>query len=160
MLTPEQGRQRMELLLRRSRAGKKARANQKRKVRRSYVSFGQLDQLGDPTAFPVLVPVRTVSEANAHEHWRARKQRASEQHSIVASALRTVERPALPCTIRLTRIGPGRMDSDNAVGALKHVRDAIAQWLGVDDGPGGPVTWDYGTQERGDFAVRVEVIAP
>ena len=157
MLTHEQNQRRIEQLRKRSSAGKKARANQKRRAR-GYISYGQLDSMGSRTQLPALIPVRTVSEANAHEHWRARKDRASQQRSITTSTLLPIARPTLPCTIRLTRIGPGVMDSDNAVGSLKHVRDAIAQWLEVDDGPSGPVRWEYGEQERGDFAVRVEVI--
>ena len=35
----------------------------------------------------VLVPVRTVSEANSHEHWRYRQKRAKDQHWHVRVAL-------------------------------------------------------------------------
>jgi hypothetical protein len=36
---------------------------------------------------------------------------------------------AAGCIVRLTRIGPRRLDRDNLHAALKHVRDLIAQWL-------------------------------
>lgn len=106
-----------------------------------------------------IMGLRTVSEANAHEHWRKRKQRVDSQHAIVARALDRWPMGAaagaylqiddIPHVVTLTRIGPRAMDSDNAVGALKHVRDAVAKWLGVDDGPRETrVSWAYGEQRR------------
>lgn len=35
------------------------------------------------------------------------------------------------------------LDSDNAQGALKAYRDAVAEWFGVSDGPTGPIMWEY-----------------
>lgn len=105
--------------------------------------------------------LQTVSETNAHEHWRDRSKRANLQRRFAAFSLRAQPRvpPAPPCTVRLTRIAPRALDSDNAVGALKHVRDGVADWLGIDDRDP-RVTWLYG-QERGKpktYAVRVEVM--
>jgi hypothetical protein len=37
------------------------------------------------------------------------------------------------------------------------VRDAVAAWLGVDDGPEAPVAWEYG-QRRGGYLVEVTVV--
>jgi len=59
-------------------------------------------------------------------------------------------RPALPCTVLMTRIAPRKLDDDNLRGAFKAVRDQVAAWLGVDDADP-RVTWAY-AQERG--AVR------
>jgi hypothetical protein len=107
-----------------------------------------------------IVPVRTVSEANRRDHWAKKAKRAKEQRLFTGVHLRLwCDKPALPCTIRLTRISSRDLDTDNLAGSQKHVRDAIAEWLGVDDGPRGPVTWEY-AQERGKgWGVRVEVRA-
>ena len=43
-------------------------------------------------------------------------------------------RPPEQLTITLTRCGPKLMDSDNSVGALKSVRDGVADALSLDDG--------------------------
>ena len=62
------------------------------------------------------------------------------------------------CTVTLTRIAPRKLDCDNLRGALKAVRDGVADWLGVDDGSE-RITWKY-AQERGKpkwHSVRVEV---
>jgi fatty acid-binding protein DegV len=66
-------------------------------------------------------------------------------------------RPALPCTVTMTRVAPSEgLDDDNLRSALKAVRDQIAAWLGVDDRD--PlVRWAY-DQKRGaarDYAVEV-----
>ena len=82
----------------------------------------------------VTLPLRLVSEANAHAHWRARQRRAKYQHNVVALLLaRPLRGMAPPCVVTITRIAPHALDSDNAVGSAKHVRDAVAKCLGVDD---------------------------
>lgn len=63
-------------------------------------------------------------------------------------------RPALPCTVLLERIAPSiGLDDDNLAGSLKAVRDAIAEWLGLDDRDP-RVAWKY-AQRRGAWAVEV-----
>lgn len=119
----------------------------------------------------VTLPLRTVSEANAHEHWRARQKRAKGQRGVTAMALRVrvhgrygdpmcpvLEWEEGPLVVTLTRIAPRVLDSDNAVGALKHVRDGVADALGVKDNDP-RVTWSY-AQERGkvrEHGVRIEI---
>lgn len=49
------------------------------------------------------------------------------------------------------------LDGDNAINALKPVRDALADWLAVDDGDG-RIRWQYGQVEtRGREGVCVVV---
>lgn len=87
----------------------------------------------------VSVELETRAETNKHEHWRARSERSAEANAVVFDALALVAdridpRPGL--LVRLTRVvGDKReqLDDDNTVGALKHCRDAVARWLGVDD---------------------------
>lgn len=111
------------------------------------------------------VNVKTVSEANAHEHWRKRQKRAKEQRLMAKfGGMATMYLPNanwFPCVVLLTRIGVRRLDSDNAVGACKHVRDGVADWLGIDDGDESKVTWQYGPQETSkDVGVRVQIMTP
>lgn len=85
----------------------------------------------------VLVPCEIRSEANLREHWRRKHARTSLQKSAVAWALAkhkppTNNPPAIKVT--LTRIGARRLDDDNLAGGFKAVRDAVARWLGIDDG--------------------------
>jgi hypothetical protein len=91
-------------------------------------------------------PIKTVSEANQREHWGAKHRRKKEQQEMVAVAMQNALRGRsiqLPCKVKLTRIGPGTLDSDNLAGAMKHTQDMVANKLGVDDGDVEKVTWEY-----------------
>ena len=93
--------------------------------------------------------------ANSRLHWAARAKRVKRQRAIVGLMLRAVDRPTLPCVVTITRRSPGTLDDDNAVSSAKATRDAVAQWLGVDD-RSPSVTWVV-EQERGPWGVRVAV---
>lgn len=101
--------------------------------------------------------LRLVSEANAREHWSSRDRRRAWQQDLLDGALRGVQPPPLPVRVTIVRVGPRRLDADNAQGSGKHLRDAVARWCGVDDGDVGRFTCRV-EQERGDYAVRVLVI--
>ena len=93
---------------------------------------------------PGLVPRGTL---NSREYWAARVRRVRKEHSQVSLALKLWEAkngspPPMPWVVILTRRSPGKMDDDNAFGAMKGVRDALARWVGVDDGDDG-FTWLY-----------------
>lgn len=107
----------------------------------------------------VTIPVRAVSLANVREHWRRRSDRARAHRSTAILSLRAAKVEAsMPCTVLLTRVAPRALDDDNLRGALKSVRDGVADWLGVDDRDP-RVTWEYG-QRKGPvkfYAVDVEV---
>ena len=110
----------------------------------------------------ITIGIRTVSEMNAREHWAKRRSRKVSQQVLVAACCRAALRDiSLPCVVTLVRVRPPRgkvMDPDNYASSWKHVQDAVAKLLGVDDGDTSRVSWVYGPQERGtDYAVRIEV---
>lgn len=102
------------------------------------------------------IPLRTVPGMNVREHHMARARRVKAEREQVGWALRAIGRPALPCMVTLTRSAPSNgLDDDNLTGSLKGCRDAVAEWLGVDDRRRDIVRYSY-EQERGPWAVRVE----
>lgn len=102
------------------------------------------------------LPIRTQTEANAKEHWRTRHQRAKGQRAATKLYVSQLTAPSLPAEITLTRLGKRKMDDDNVPGALKHVRDELAAWIGVDDGS--PLyTWIYRQTVGKEYGVRVEI---
>lgn len=105
----------------------------------------------------VLKGLRLVSVANAREHHFARAQRVARERALVDGALAGVPAPAGPWRVTIVRGGPRALDTDNLAGSAKSVRDAVAAWLGVDDGPEAPVAWEYG-QRRGGYLVEVTVV--
>ena len=105
--------------------------------------------------------MRIESVANKREHWSKRARRAKQQRELAAWSLRATgkDAPPAPLTIKLTRIAPKQLDSDNLSSGFKACRDGIADWLGIDDGDKG-LTWAY-AQERGKpktYLVRVEIV--
>lgn len=109
----------------------------------------------------IVVPIRTVTGLNAREHWAARARRVKKERRITAWALALSRAavPQIPCTVLLTRVTPrGTADDDNLSGALKAVRDQIAQWIGVDDRDSSKVRYRY-AQKRGPWGVEIEFSA-
>jgi hypothetical protein len=108
------------------------------------------DGASDQRDVVVTLPVKTVSESNARGHWAGKARRTKalrEAAGLVVVGMLRAEGMAPPCTVTLTRIAPRRLDDDNLRGALKAVRDGVADALGVDDGDPS-VSWDY-AQARG-----------
>lgn len=104
----------------------------------------------------ILVPIRLGRGLNDRGHFMAKARKVKKEREAVSWALVKAEKPAIPCVVTLTRICPGGrgLDSDNLQGACKAVRDAVAQWLGVDDASD-QVRYEYG-QGRGPWGVRIE----
>jgi hypothetical protein len=108
------------------------------------------DGASDQRDVMVTLPLRTVSESNTHKHWagKARRTKALRKAAgLVVVGMLRAEGLTPPCTVTLTRIAPRRLDDDNLRGALKAVRDGVADALGVDDRDPS-VSWDY-AQARG-----------
>lgn len=94
---------------------------------------------------------------NAREHHHARARRVKGERAVIGWSLAAKPRPVTPLRVTLTRIAPSSgLDDDNLASALKSVRDAFAEWIGVDDKLRDVVRYAY-EQERGPWAVRIEV---
>jgi hypothetical protein len=65
--------------------------------------------------------------------WAMRARYARKQRAAVGGALRGQRPPPGPWIVALHRTGWNKLDSDGLVTASKHVRDALAHWLGEDD---------------------------
>lgn len=100
-------------------------------------------------------PIRLISEANQREHWAAKHRRKRAQQNAMTLFWRTSHIvPHIPCSVTITRIGQRRLDTDNLAGACKHVQDAIAAEIGIDDGDP-RINWAYAQEIARTFAVRV-----
>lgn len=78
----------------------------------------------------ITIPLRIPSESNIREHWTKRHKRHKEQERAIRLFLQPKAHLfPLPVCIVLIRISPRKLDDDNLVGALKHVRDTIADIL-------------------------------
>ncbi|KEZ78334.1 hypothetical protein [Salinisphaera hydrothermalis] len=90
------------------------------------------------------LPLRTTSKLNDRKHWAARHRQAKAERRAAYMATR---RHDLPCVVTLTRVSPGTLDGDNLQGAMKSIRDGVADRLGIDDRDS-RVEWRY-AQRRG-----------
>lgn len=63
-----------------------------------------------------------------------------------------------PLNVLITRCAPRKLDDDNLVSSAKPVIDAVARWLGVDDGRSDLVKYavEYEKSELSGFRVRIE----
>jgi len=109
-----------------------------------------------------IIPVKVISEANQREHPMARHRRKRKQQDAAALVCRQhdiIEHYQRDMTVRLTRLVPKRyprlMDSDNLAGSFKHVQDAIADEIRVNDRD---VKWEYAQRVGDDYGVEVELI--
>lgn len=109
---------------------------------------------GGGEVITVHLPIKTVSEANRRDHFMVRARRVKEQRRTAAML---VPRFGLPCVVTLVRIGPKALDTDNLAGALKAVRDGVADRLGIQDNDP-RVVWKYG-QKRGEYGVEITLEA-
>lgn len=110
-----------------------------------------------------VIPIRTVSESNCHEHWRHRQRRAKAQRSAAFLSTRghggISLAKHLPLIVTITRVSPRALDDDNLAMSQKHVRDGIADALGVNDRD--PlVRWMYQQRRgaKGQYAVDVSIM--
>ena len=109
--------------------------------------------------------VKLVSEANQREHWGAKHTRAKKQKNAVGRSLKILmiqnaitdpgKHFSLPIVVKIVRIGKRKLDTDNLAGSAKHVRDAIAKELGIDDGDD-RIRW-HCAQSIGDYGVRISI---
>ncbi len=114
---------------------------------------GALDAAG--VVVVELPGLRLVNPLNQRAHWRAVAARGGREKAATWAALRGRVPPALPVVVTITRVSPGRLDSDGCVASAKHVRDAVALWLGADDADA-RIAWRV-TQAKGPAAVRIAV---
>lgn len=111
-------------------------------------------------SFTAEIDTRVLSEANRRDHWAARNRRFRDQAEALRAALMSSPFSAakwptvLPVEITWTHVGR-TMDSDNLAGAFKGLRDALAQWFGIDDGDP-RLTWLY-AQRPGPAGVELTV---
>lgn len=115
------------------------------------------------TTTTISIPNMKLGAAlNARVHWSRRAARSKNERIVIATYLRCHCRPTLeptcpPTTCTLARIAPRMLDDDNLAGAFKAVRDEVASFFGVDDGPKGPIAWRY-EQRKGEpkqYAVQI-----
>lgn len=116
-------------------------------------------------------PLRLTNAANHRGHWRLHSEASKEQRSLACAmtagligdgtsvGIDRLRVAALrgELAVVIQRVAPRRLDSDGATASGKHVRDGIADALGVNDGDR-RVTWLPVQQRKGmacEYAAEV-----
>lgn len=111
----------------------------------------------------VNIPIKTGSGLNDRMHWRKRARFVRSERDtacmMVKPQLAMLDRSPLPAIVTITRHSAGTLDDDNLQGALKSVRDGIADALGVKDNDK-RIYWFYRQAKckLRDFGVTVEIV--
>lgn len=102
------------------------------------------------------IPIETKTTLNSRSHWAVKAKAVAAERRAVAYRVPPALKALGPfLVVKLTRIAPRELDSDNLQGALKATRDSVASALKVDDRTS-LVRWEYG-QLRGPASVHVSV---
>jgi len=122
-----------------------------------------------PSRVVIEVRIHTRGSLNARGSWQARWRRTKKERAATHGAIQLYQLsggefrslPRLPVRVHIVRVSPGHrpVDSDNLPGYSKGVRDQIAAYYGVDDGPSGPISWSYAAERGPSHLVRVEIEA-
>lgn len=114
--------------------------------------------------FEVILPIKTISEANCSEHWTKKSKRHKEQKLIVWIAFKGHSpKRDLPCHIILTRYSPRRLDFDNLVSSFKWIRDQVSDYLIPGKRPGMSdddprLSFEYKQEKYRSFQIKIELI--
>lgn len=122
-----------------------------------------------------ILPIKTVSEMNCNEHYQTKSKRHRQQQFFVRSLFKhEAAKIEFPCSVKLIRLGPRFLDSDNLPTSMKYIQDEIAAQLfpekviyykrkgkmysnkgQCDNDP--RVTWSYHQEKYPTQAVRIEI---
>lgn len=116
----------------------------------------------DRRMLQVKLPIRTVSTTNQRWNWRARNRMAKAQRTpvgLVVKAMLARDPQRLPVYVTLVRIAPRQLDDDNLRGALKSIRDGVADAFGLDDRDSS-LRWLYDQRPGGvrEYAVEISIV--
>lgn len=112
-------------------------------------------------SFRVMAGIRTVSAANAREHWAVKAKRNKTERTAIRAYFGSCP-PSLRLTdanliVSFTRFGKRLLDDDNLAGSFKAIRDEVAACLERDDGPKAGIRWVYSQQTAKEYWIEIEV---
>lgn len=100
----------------------------------------------------LLIPVWVYSGDNARG-MKARIGRSGHEKRTTTRTLAKWHREIAPYAdraiagevvrVHMIRLGGSGLDTDSLAASMKYVRDAVADFLGCDDGPRSPIIWSY-----------------
>lgn len=111
--------------------------------------------------FFLKLKVSGLNKSARYQHWGklagvAKTQRTmaaiSTSNQIVSQKISSGEH----YIVNLTRFGKKKLDDDNLIGSLKHVRDGIADALGVNDGSD-KISFKYDQKQANIYQLEITI---
>jgi hypothetical protein len=88
--------------------------------------------------------------------WQVQAGQRKAQRAKFAAAVSSHDAPLAVRTITFVRYAPSRgMDGDGLQAAMKTLRDAACEWLGVDDSDRAGLAFSYEQYNQPEYGVRV-----
>lgn len=109
----------------------------------------------------IILPIRTVSEANVSEHWSKKSARHKLQKKIVKLRAYSIPK-TLPIHIKFTRISPRKLDAhDNLRCSMKWILDEVCAQITGNSVAGRAdddhrITFEYDQVSGSPSTVKVE----
>ena len=141
----------------------KARVQETKRAESARVEAAKRAAIGRNVVLTVELPIHTFSEKNTHVHWGKKQKLMGDIRPVVRMAMTAHAnvrgiKVSPPCSVRMIRLAPTELDAgDNLEMSLFRVRDAIADWLGIND-RSPTVTWECEQERSRTYGVRVEVM--
>jgi len=112
----------------------------------------------------VTIPIKLISIANNHVHWRRQYEESKKRREpVVASLNRFKGKIPLPCSVILTRFGTRKLDDDdNLRMAFKGIKDDVADIIipGLAKGRADGdlrITWHYKQETAKLSGFRIDI---
>jgi hypothetical protein len=109
------------------------------------------------------LPIRVNAETNARTCWRKRARTSREQRQVAKMATSSnmwsawvISEEGFDVCVRFTRHGKRTLDDDNLPTAFKHIRDGVADAIGIDDGSA-RYTWEYAQVKSKEYKIEIEI---
>jgi hypothetical protein len=120
----------------------------------------------EPGRIEIILPIRTISEANCFEPWRNKHKRHKAQKRAVMFAMLPIKQfiTTDKCTLRFIRYAPGTLNAhDNLRMALKYIVDQTCAEIMNDFRPGRAddgdnFTFEYDQVKSKEYAVKIEIL--
>ena len=139
---------------------RKAKVNKKKATTEPLIDFSLFESIGK---IEIILPIRTLSEANNFDHWSKKNSRKKKQKWWVEFAFTKPETKLikLPCEITMIRFASRFLDEeDNLRVALKPLKDYIAAEIMQDFCPGRAdgskqLKWHYDQVKSKQYYVKI-----
>ena len=115
---------------------------------------------------PIIIhlPIRVNTTSNTGGHWYNKSPRAKKERGLAKAAVQNalwkdmLDPMPSKIVVTFTRFAPRTLDvADNDSSAFKHVKDGVADAIGIDD-RSKIYKWKYEQEKSKDYSICIEIV--